>query len=143
MRKALFIIAFAAALSLCGAATAAVGPPVPSVICGGACDGGGGGWSGCTQQTESNSASIPLIASVRHYLVVSYCKSNGWITNVSIAAHGCDAGGLVSCSVGAAWQTGGGPGTGYATFEAHASWVLNLPPFYNNYDTLYLTIPWG
>src|SRR5438874_3052998 len=61
VRKALFIIAFAAALSLCGAATAAVGPPVPSVICGGACDGGGGGWSGCTQQTESNSASIPLI----------------------------------------------------------------------------------
>jgi hypothetical protein len=143
VRKAFLIIALAAALGLCGTAAAAFAPPGPSVVCGGPCDSGGGGWSGCTQQTESNSASIPLIASVRHYLVVSYCKSNGWITSVSIAAHGCDAGGLVSCSVGPAWQTGGGVGTGYATFEAHAAWVVNLPPFYNNYDTLYVTIPLG
>jgi hypothetical protein len=139
VRKALLIFGVLAALAVPATAVA----KAPPVICGTACDGGGYGWTGCTQQTESHSASIPLIASVRHYLVVSYCKRNGTITSISIAAHGCDAGGLVSCSAGPAWQTGGGVGAGYASFEAHASWVFNLPPFYNNYDTLTLTVPVG
>jgi hypothetical protein len=139
VRKALLIVGVLAALAIPAAAVA----KAPPVICGTACDGGGGGWTGCTQQTASHSASVPLIASVRHYLVVSYCKRNGTITSISIAAHGCDTGGLVSCSPGPAWQTGGGVGAGYASFEAHASWVFNLPPFYNNYDTLTLTVPVG
>jgi len=74
---------------------------------------------------------------------VNYCKHYGTITSVSIAAHGCDTSGLVSCHTGPAWQTGGGVGYTSATFEAHATWVVNLPPFYSNYDTLNLTIPVG
>ena len=140
MRKALLIAGLFAALAAPAAAVAKVPAPV---ICGTACDGGGGGWTGCTQQVESHSASIPLVASVRHYLIVSYCKQNGTITSISIAAHGCDTGGMVSCSTGPAWQTGGGVGAGYASFEAHASWVVNLPPFYSNYDILRLTVPVG
>jgi hypothetical protein len=131
-----------AALAVPAAASAAKAP-VPGVICGTACDGGGGGWSGCTQQTESHSAGIPLLASVRHFLVVSYCKSNGTITSISIAAHGCDAGGIMYCYVGSAWMTGGGVGTGFATFEAHASWGSTSVPGYNNYDILHLTVPVG
>jgi hypothetical protein len=138
VRKALLILGLLAALTVPAGAMAKTAP----VLCG-TCDDGGTGWTGCTQQTESHSASIPLLASVRHYLVVSYCKRNGTITSISIAAHGCEAGGLVSCSPGPAWQTGGGVGAGFASFEAHASWVFNLPPFYNNYDTLTLTVPVG
>jgi hypothetical protein len=139
VRKALLIIAFAAAFVVPASASATR----PPIICGGACDGGGGGWTGCTQQSESHSGNLTPIANVRHYLVVSYCKVRGTITSISIAAHGCDVGGLVSCSVGPAWQTGGGVGAGYATFEAHATWMVTLPPFYNNYDTLHLTVPVG
>ena len=142
MRKAVLILAALAALALSAVAEAAVTEPSPSVICAN-CDGGFPGWTGCTQETQSHSASVPLIASVNHFLVVSYCKFNGTITSISIAAHGCDAGGLITCSVGPAWQTGGGVGTGFATFEAHANWVLMLPPFYNNHDTLNITIPVG
>ena len=142
MRKALLFFALAAALAVPAAATAAKSP-ITGVICDTACDGGGGGWTGCTQQTESHSASIPLIASIRHYLVVSYCKRNGWITSISIAAHGCDTGGLVSCDVGGAWQTGGGVGFGFATFEAHASWIVTTSPWYTNSDTLNLTVDLG
>jgi hypothetical protein len=130
-----------AALCLCGAAAAASAPPGSSVICA-QCGDTGTGWTGCTSQTASHSANLSLLASVRHFLVVNYCKQSGTITSVSFA-HGCDAGGLVSCSTGAAWQTGGGVGYGYATFEAHASWLVHLPPFLNNYDTLTLTIPVG
>jgi hypothetical protein len=141
VRKALLILGLLAALAIPAGAVAK--PPPPSVICGAPCDGGGYGWTGCTQQTASHSASLWPVATVNHYLVVSYCKVNGWITSISIAAHGCDTGGLVSCSPGPAWPTGGGVGAGYASFEAHASWVFNLPPFYNNYDTLTLTVPVG
>jgi hypothetical protein len=142
LRAACLVLGCVAALGVCATAEAAVGPHAPSMICG-YCGDSGTGWSGCTSQTEEHSASIPFIASVRHYLVVSYCKRGGVITSLSLAAHGCDVGGLVSCSVGPAWQTGGGVGEGFATFEAHATWVVNLPPFYSNYDTLNLTIPVG
>ena len=142
MRKVLLILGLVAALAVPTAATAAK-DPIRGVICGTACDGGGGGWSGCTQQTESHSAGIPFVATVRHYLVVSYCKRYGIITSISIAAHGCDTSGLISCTPGGAWQTGGGVGTGYASFEAHASWIVTTNPFYTNSDTLTLTVPWG
>jgi hypothetical protein len=142
VRAACLVVASVVALAVCGAAAAAAGPQTPSLICA-YCGDSGTGWTGCTTQTEDHAASIPLIASVRHYLVVSYCKSGGIITSLSIAAHGCDVGGLVGCSVGPAWQSGGGVGAGFATFEAHATWVVQLPPFYNNHDTLTLTIPVG
>jgi len=141
VRKALLIIGLLAALAVPAGATATKVPP--DVICGTACDGGGGGWSGCTQQTESHSAGLPYFSSVNHYLVVSYCKRFGTITSVSIAAHGCDTRGLAFCSTGASWPTGGGVGFGYATFEAHATWGLTLAPLYNNNDVLSLTVAVG
>ncbi len=140
MHKALLTIGLVAALALPMAAQARSGPPV---ICGTACDGGGGGWTGCTTQTESHSSGITFLASVRHYLVVSYCKRAGVITSISIAAHGCDTSGIMACSVGPAWQTGGGVGSGYASFEAHASWFVTTNPFYISNDTLGLTVNWG
>ena len=144
MRKALLILGVLAALAAPAAASAktAKAPP-PPVICGVACDSGGTGWTGCTQQTASHSANLWPIASVNHYLVVSYCKVNGWITSISIAAHGCDTSGIASCSPGPAWQTGGGVGAGYATFEARATWFLYTSPYYMNGDSLNLTVSLG
>lgn len=123
MRKALLILGVLAAFAVPAAAMAKAPPPV---ICGTACDGGGGGWSGCTQQTASDSNGIRYISYYRHYLVVSYCKVNGVITSLSVAAHGCDFEGTAVCSTGAAWQTGGGVGAGYATFSARAYYVAAL-----------------
>jgi len=138
------LVAFGLVLALGVAGTVTAAPtPVPNVICGTACVGGGGGWSGCTQQTASHSAGLPYFSSVKHYLVVSYCKRNGTITSISIAAHGCDTSGFAFCHVGAAWQTGGGVGYGFATFEAHATWGVTVVPLYNNGDTLTLTVPVG
>jgi hypothetical protein len=113
----------------------------PSVACGPQCT--GGGWTGCTQVTASHSGSMLFIASIRHYLVVNYCKSNGIITSISIAAHGCDTSGLVSCSTGPAWQTGGSVGSTSATFEAHATWIVTTTPYVTNNDVVTLTVPAG
>jgi len=143
MRRALLILGLLAALAIPAAATAANAPPSPTVICGTACDGGGGGWSGCTQQTATHSAGLPFFSSVRHFLVVSYCKQSGTITSISIAGHGCDTGGLAFCRPGPSWLTGGGVGYGFATFEAHATWGVTLAPLYNNSDVLTLTVPVG
>jgi hypothetical protein len=142
LRTKLIVLVVLAALAV-PAAAAAAGGSSPGVICGTACDGGGGGWSGCTQLQTSHSASVWPFASIKHYLVVSYCKRNGTITSLSIAAHGCDTGGVANCSVGPAWQNGGGVGSGYATFEAHANWFLYTSPYYNSTDVLYLTVPLG
>ena len=142
MRKALLILGLFVALAVPAVATAARAP-ITDVICGGACDGGGGGWTGCTQQTESHSAGFPFLSSVNHFLVVSYCKQSGTITSISIAAHGCDVRAFAFCRPGAAWQTGGGVGTGYATFEAHATWGVTFALVYNNTDILTLTVPVG
>ena len=122
MRKALLILGVLAALAVPAAATAKA-PPVILAICGGVCDSGGSGWTGCTSQSASESVGVPYLSYVRHYLVVSYCKVNGWITSVGIAAHGCDYQGAAFCSTGPAWQTGGGVGSGYATFTGHATYV--------------------
>jgi hypothetical protein len=122
VRRALFILALVAALGVPAAATAAKAPPSP-VICGTPCDSGGTGWTGCTQQTASQAEGIRFVSWYRHYLVVNYCKVNGWITSASIAAHGCDYEGVIVCSTGPAWLSGGGVGTGWATFTGHASFI--------------------
>jgi hypothetical protein len=142
VRKAVLILGLLAALVVSAGATAAT-TPAPGIICGGPCDGGGGGWTGCTQLQASHSASIWPLISIRHYLVVNYCKTNGRITSLSVAAHGCDTSGLASCGVGPEWVTGGGVGSGYATFEAHANWFLYTSPYYNNTDIVTLTVPLG
>lgn len=140
MRKLLLLLGIAVMLVVPAVATAQ-GPP-PSVICA-LCNGGGSGWTGCTQQTASDSGGIDWISHIRHYLVVSYCKTNGTITSISIAAHGCDTSGLAFCHVGAAWQTGGGAGYGYASFEAHATYGSNAAPLYNVTSVVRLTVPVG
>jgi hypothetical protein len=143
MRRLVLILGLIGALAIPAGAAAAGGGQPPGVICGTACDGGGGGWTGCTQTDVSHSASVWPFASLRHYLIVSYCKRNGTITSISIAAHGCDTSGVASCSAGPAWLTGGGAGYGYATFEAHANWFLYTSPYYTNTDVLNLTVPIG
>jgi len=145
VRKALSLLALVAALCA-PAAGAQPGsrPAPPPVICGTACDGGGGGWSGCTQASASQSDGIPFIASFHHVLVVSYCKRYGVITSLSIAAHYCDTSGFIGCATGPAWQTGGGIGSGYASFTGHATWTGTVAgaPF-NSTSVVDLTIPWG
>ena len=140
-RKALCRVVLVAALVVPAAAGAA-GPG--TLICGSTCDGGGGGWTGCTQTEASDSSGIPYVAYYRHYLVVSYCKHAGVITSVDIAAHGCDWQGTAYCSTGPAWLTGGGVGYGYATFTGHATYIGALAgvPFAGT-TVVDLTIPWG
>ena len=153
MRKVLIVIALLAAIAAVPATATAGGrggggggaggvAREHPVICG-YCNNGLGGWTGCTSQRADHSASVWPIASVDHYLIVDYCKENGWITSISIAVHGCDAHGLVSCNAGDAWMTSGGVGWGFASFEAHANGVLYTTPFVNNSDTLSLDIPIG
>jgi hypothetical protein len=120
VRKALLILGVLAALAVPAVAVAKAPPPV---ICGAPCDGGGWGWTGCTSQTASDSTGIRYLSYIHHYLVVSYCKRNGVITSVGIAAHGCDFEGVAVCSTGPAWQTGGGVGSGYASFTGHATYA--------------------
>lgn len=139
MRKALLMLGLVAALAVPAVAAAKAPPPV---ACGIGCN-NTGGWTGCSQITVSRSASVSFLASIRHYLVVSYCKYYGRITSVSIAAHGCDTSGLVSCRTGPAWQTYGGVGWSSATFEAHATWIVTTTPFVTNNDVLTLTVPAG
>ena len=144
MRKALSLLGLVAALvaPAAGAQPGATAPP--PVICGTACDGGGGGWSGCTQDSASDSGGIPFVASYHHVIVVSYCKRYGVITSIGIVAHYCDAGGVIACEPGPAWQTGGGVGSGYASFTGRATWtgtVAGAP--YNSTSVVDLTIPWG
>lgn len=138
MRKALLMLGLVAALAVPAAATAA---PPPYVLCGPQCN-NTGGYTGCTQVSSAHSANV-LIASIRHFLVVSYCKQYGIITSISIAAHGCDTTGLVSCSTGPAWQTGGGIGSTSATFEAHATWIVTVNPLVTNSDVVTVTVPAG
>jgi hypothetical protein len=123
VRKALLFLGVLAALGIPAAATAKAPPPV---ICGAPCDPGGTGWTGCTTQTAVDAMGIRYVSYFRHYLVVSYCKRNGIITSLSLAAHGCDFEGAAVCHAGPAWQTGGGVGAGYATFTGHATYVGGL-----------------
>lgn len=138
MRKALLMLGLVAALAVPAAAAAKAPPPVACGQCN-----NNGGWTGCTQMTVSHSGSAGFLANIKHFLVVNYCKHYGIITSVSIAAHGCDTSGLVSCHSGPAWQTGGGVGFSSATFEAHATWTVTTTPFITNNDVLTLTVPSG
>jgi hypothetical protein len=145
VRKALVLVAVAAALAAPAAAWTAVAPGAPSVVCGGPCDSGGGsGWTGCTQQTASESGGIPWLAYYRHYLVVSYCKQNGIITSLGLAAHGCDWSGTALCNTGPAWLTSGGVGYGWASYTGHAVYVGALAgvPFAGT-TVVDLSIPLG
>ena len=121
MRNALLTLGVLVALAVPAVATAKA--PPPPVICGGVCDSGGTGWTGCTSQSASDAQGIRWVSWFRHYLVVSYCKVNGVITSASIAAHGCDYEGVIVCSTGPAWLTSGGVGTGWATFTGHATYI--------------------
>jgi hypothetical protein len=132
VRKVLLMVGMVLALSVAVAGTAsAANVPSPFVLCGVGCDQNGGGFTGCSQSTASESGGIPYVAHYRHYLVVSYCKRYGIVTSVSIAAHGCDIQGLAYCSTGPAWQTGGGVGYAYASFTGHATWwgTINGIPY--------------
>jgi hypothetical protein len=137
MRRVLSLFVLVVALAVGGTATAA---PGKWVACGGTCD-PGAGYTGCKSISASHTSSAWLVYSIKHVLVVSYCKQNGIITSISIAAHYCDAAGLVSCSPTVAWKTGGGVGSTWATFEAHAQWTVNTLHIYNNTDIVYLTVP--
>lgn len=140
MRKLVLLVVLAAALGAAGTAGASVGPIDPHVLCG-SCGGNGGGFTGCSQVSASHSANVG-VASIRHFLVVNYCKVGGLITSVSIAAHGCDVGGLIHCDTGPAWQTGGGVGSTSASFEAHATWST-APYLFSNTDVVNLSVPAG
>lgn len=141
MRKALLILGLLAALAVPAAAAAKSPPPV---ICGTACDGGGGGWTGCTQQTASDSQGIRFLSWYRHFLVVNYCKVNGWITSASIVAHGCDYEGVMACVTGPSWLVSGGVGSGWASFTGHATFLgaLGGVPWAGS-STVNLNIPLG
>jgi hypothetical protein len=118
VRRIVLVIALVAALAAPAAALALPGPP--PVICGTACDGGGGGWTGCTQSTATDHGGVWGIAGWQHYLIVNYCKVNGLITSLGITAHGCDTSGFAFCNVGPAWVASGGQGTGWGIIEGRA-----------------------
>ena len=141
MRKVILMVVVVAALGAAGAAAAAK-PPTPYVLCA-TCGQPGGGYTGCTSISVQHSFSFPLVASVRHVLIVNYCKQYGLITSVSIAAHYCDVGGVMTCSPTVAWRTSGGVGSTSATYEAHAVWSVTALNIYNNTDVLRLTVPAG
>lgn len=137
MRKLFTLLILVLSLAATGAATAATSPPV---TCGPGCN-PGGGYTGCKTIEASHSSSVWAVYSVKHVLRVSYCKRYGVITSIGISAHYCDVSGFVSCSPTAAWQTGGGLGATWATFEAHALWTVTPLHIYNNTDVVTLTVP--
>ncbi len=128
MRKVLLIVGLVVAFAVPAAAHAAAGqPPRPSVDCGGSCEGGGGGSSGCWQETWRQDRGFDYFNHIHHYVVAQWCKSNGTITSFAIVEHSCDTSGFVSCTPGPAFLTGGGVGWGWVTFEAHANVGITVP----------------
>lgn len=141
MRKLFVLLAVAAALGVTGVASAAGGiGGHGDMTCGGACS-PPGGWSGCKTIETSHSSSLWYVYSVRHAFRVSYCKSNGVITSIWGQTNYCDVSGIASCSPTTWFQTGGGVGSTWATFEAHALWTIAPAHIYNSTDVLTLTIP--
>jgi hypothetical protein len=141
MRKLFVLLAVAAALGVTGVASAAGGiGGHGDMTCGGACS-PPGGWSGCKTIETSHSSSLWYVYSVRHAFRVSYCKSNGVITSIWGQTNYCDVSGIASCSPTVWFQTGGGRGSTWATFEAHALWTIAPAHIYNSTDVLTLTIP--
>jgi hypothetical protein len=139
VRKAFLLLCLIGALACAGGAAASVAQP-PQILCGPGCD-PGGGWTGCKTIESSHSSSAWLVYSVRHVLRVSYCKRYGVITSIGISAHYCETTGFVSCSVTAAFITGGGVGSTWATFEGHAQWTVTPLGIYNNRDVVGLLVP--
>lgn len=140
MRSVLLVLVAAAALALPAVAGAT---PGSQLLCGQTCGAPGGGFTGCADQRAAHSAKVSVVASITHFLIVHYCKVAGRITSISIVAHGCDTNGLVACSTGPAWKTGGGVGSSGATFEAHATWHITPLGIYNGTDVLTLSVPTG
>jgi hypothetical protein len=140
MRKLFLLLAVVAALGASGAASAAGGGH-GDVACGPGCGDYGGGWSGCKTIETSHSSSLWLVYSVRHAFRVSYCKSGGVITSIWGQTNYCDVSGIANCSPTVWFQTGGGRGATWATFEAHALWTIAPAHIYNSTDVLSLTIP--
>jgi len=138
MRKLFLLLAVLAALGVTGAASAAGGR---DILCGPGCDPGGGGWSGCKTIEVAHAASFWRFYSVRHAFRVSYCKADGVITSMWDQTNYCDVSGFASCSPTVWFQTGGGNGSTWATFEAHAVWTIVPAHVYNSTDVLTLTIP--
>jgi hypothetical protein len=140
VRNWLFLAALAAVLVSPAAGAAAKTPPV---ICGTACDGGGGGWTGCTSAEGVDWSGVPYISNFHHHLLLNYCKRNGIITALNIV-HYCTVDGPVVCSTGPAWLTGGGVGSGYATATGVATYVGGLygVPWAGT-STVNVTIGWG
>jgi hypothetical protein len=136
VRKVIALLALAVALACAGTAAAASS----QVLCGPGCN-PPGGYTGCKSIEASHSSSVWAVYSIRHALRVSYCKRNGVITSISISAHYCDVGGFVSCSPTSAWMTGGGVGSTWSTFEAHATWTVTPLHIYNNTDVVTLLVP--
>lgn len=144
MRKALLILGLLVVLAVPAAASAANAPIIAPVICGTPCDGGGSGWSGCTQVTVDDHGGIRWLSYYKHYLIVNYCKVNGLITSASIVAHGCDFEGVMACTTGQAWLQSGGVGTGWATYTGRAYYLgaLGGVPFAGT-SGVTLNIPLG
>lgn len=140
MRTALLALAAVVILAIPAAALAL---PDHDVLCSQTCSSPGGGFTGCADQRASHSAKVSALASISHFVVVHYCKAYGRITSLSIIAHGCDTNGLVACSTGPAWVSGGGVGAYSATVEAHATWHVTPLPIYNGTDVLTLGVPTG
>jgi hypothetical protein len=142
VRKILLCLAVVAALAVPAVASA---KNPGDMICGTACDGGGGGWTGCTTTTGDDSGGVWGIAGWHHYLVVYYCKVNGWITQLSIVAHGCDTSGFAFCNVGPAWVFDGGVGTGWAYLQGHAYYgtTINRVTGLSYTSVVYVLIPLG
>ena len=141
MWKVILGVVLAAAFVIPGVAAAKDGRP--DIICGN-CGDTGTGWTGCTQVSASESGGVPYLAHYKHYLVVNYCKQRGTITSLSIAAHGCDAQGAVSCSTGPAWVTSGGTGYGWASLEGRATYTGTIAgsPFAST-SVVHVDIPIG
>lgn len=121
MHKILFLLALAAVLAVPAVGTAATSPPPkPYVSCGQTCVGGGTGATGCWTEEFESTRGIDYFDYAHHYIFVDFCEFQGVIMSESLHNHGCDATGLVTCSVGPAFFVGGGVGYTWATFEAHA-----------------------
>ena len=143
MRKLVYVVALVAALVVPAASLAAPKPIAPPVICGTACDGGGGGWTGCTSESTDEWQGIPYISNYHHHLIVNYCKQNGIITSLSLV-HYCTVDGPLICNTGPAWVTGGGVGYVYATAKGVATYVGALygVPWAGT-STADVTVSWG
>ena len=139
MRKVLLGFVLLAALAVPGVAFADSPRPVICAYCD-----TGTGWTGCVQVTAEESGGVSFVSHWHHYLVVNYCKTRGTITSLAIIAHGCDAQGFASCSVGPAWLSSGGVGYGWASLQGHATYsgaVAGTP--FSSTSVVHIDIPIG